>query len=361
MSIITFKSLERNECIHGGIFSTNPDIVKLDFSSSINPLGIPKKTLNILSRKLKDLCSTYPDPECRLLKESLVNHLDADIQKEWILCGNGATEIIHIFSKVFSKELCLIPVPSFCEYELSSRIYGSPIEFVKLNDLRLDIDNILESSRKCSTVFLCNPNNPTGILESEAIEKIINRLDSSKIIFLDESFIELTDRPDSYSMVKKLLEYDNLIILRSLTKAYGLAGLRIGYCLANPRIIDLLSHYLVSWNVNGLAQLSALTALSDTEFIKNSREFIRKEREYMINTIWKRCKYAFPLASDVNFFLINLTKITSTNLYQRLLNKQGILVRDCSNFRGMDSNYIRVAVRSRRENSELLKALEMFC
>lgn len=353
--------MQDHVCVHGGKYSVDPNLVKIDFSSSINPFGVSDNVLHKLRLVLKEAVSIYPDPDCKLLKQNLIDFLDIDIDENWLFCGNGATEIIHIFARAFSKMKSLIPIPTFCEYEIAAKRNLCPVKFVQSHNLRFDADDILEYSKGCSIIFLCNPNNPTGLLQSDVIEKIIDQVDSSKLIILDESFIELISYNHHNSMIKKLSNFDNLVILRSMTKTYGLAGLRIGYCIANPKIITKMSQYLISWNVNGLAQLSAIYALKDNEYIKKTVQYISNEKSYFINSINSRCKSAIGYGSDSNFFLIELCGKNSSTISHELLTNYGILVRDCSSFRGMNDRFIRVAVKLRTENSKLINAMEQIC
>jgi threonine-phosphate decarboxylase len=215
-------------CSHGGVYSVNPRLVQLDCSSSINPLGTPRKAIAAIKMNANSLARNYPDPECRELKKSLSRYLGID--PEWISVGNGAIEVIYWFVQaVFVKGRVVIPAPTFCEYELASQKAGAEVTFVPLLNLELDADQVIEKARGADAIFLCNPNNPTGILATKQIMKIIENVDSSTRILLDECFIELADNPNANTMIEQISEFDNLVILRSLTKSFGLAGLRVGY------------------------------------------------------------------------------------------------------------------------------------
>jgi threonine-phosphate decarboxylase len=344
-------------CSHGGVYSVNPRLVRVDCSSSINPLGTPRKAVAAIQKNAGSLASMYPDPECRELKKSLARYLRVD--PEWISVGNGAMEIIYWFAQAFAKSLVVIPAPTFCEYELASHKAGAQVIFVPLHDFKLDSDQIIENARGAGAVFLCNPNNPTGMLANREIRKIIENVDSSTKILLDECFIELTDDPDASSMIGRIEEFDNLVILRSLTKSFGLAGLRVGYSVCNPALADKLSTSKIPWNVNGLAQAAGVAALADKKHLPRSRAIVKKEHKFLHDNISKLKSFR-PLRSDANYFLVRLHGRNSTQFRDALLKKTGVLVRDCSTFTGMDSQYIRVAVKAHRENLQLLKALEAF-
>jgi threonine-phosphate decarboxylase len=344
-------------CSHGGIYSVNSRLVRVDCSSSINPLGTPRKAIVAIQKNAKALAPMYPDPECRELKKSLSRHLHID--PEWISVGNGAMEIIYWFAQAFAKSRVVIPAPTFCEYELASRKAGAEVTFVPLHNFELDADEIIEKAKDADAVFLCNPNNPTGMLTTKQVRKIIENVNNSTKILLDECFIELVDEPDANSMIGRIEEFDNLVILRSLTKSFGLAGLRVGYSVCSPSLVDRLSANRIPWNVNGIAQAAGVAALGDRRHLARARAVIRKERKFLHDSIAKLRSFN-PLGSDANYFLVDLKDRDSTQFRDGLLKKTGVLVRDCSTFTGMGSQYIRAAVKSHKENLRLVKALEGF-
>lgn len=344
-------------CSHGGVYSVDPRLVKLDCSSSISPLGTPSRAITKIQKNAKSLAPMYPDPECRELKKGLSRYLRVD--PDWISVGNGAVEIIYWFARAFAKSLVVIPAPTFCEYELASRKASADVVFVPLHNFELDAGEIIEKSRGTGAIFLCNPNNPTGTLATGEIRKIIESVDSSTKIMLDECFIELVDDPGSNSMIGMTERFDNLVILRSLTKSFGLAGLRVGYSVCNPTLTVRLSANKVPWNVNGLAQAAGVAALSDKKHLSRARAVVKKERKFLHDRIAKLKSFK-PSRSDANYFLVDLQGRNSTKFRDELLKKTGVLVRDCSSFTGMDSGHIRVAVKSHKENLQLVKALEGF-
>lgn len=353
------RSKTMGACSHGGIYSVNPRLVRLDYSSSINPLGTPKKAIAAVKMSANSLVQTYPDPECRELKKSLSRYLGID--SEWFTLGNGAIEIIYWFAHTTTsvRGRVVIPTPTFCEYEVASQKVGAEVTLVPLNNFDLDTDKIIEKARGADAVFLCNPNNPTGMLATKQIMKIIENIDSSTKILLDECFIELADNPEANTMIDQISEFDNLVILRSLTKSFGLAGLRVGYCVCNPTLAKKLSTNKIPWNVNSLAQVAGVAALRERRCLSKARALIKKERRFLHDNIEKLESF-HPIRSDSNFFLVHLQGRNSTQFRDRLLKKSGVLVRDCSTFTGMGAQYIRIAIKKHSENILLLKALEAF-
>src|ERR687885_1306929 len=348
-------------CFHGGIYSVNPKLVKVDFSSNVNPLGISNRVLASLTRHLSSVSSSYPDPGCIELKKKILNYLDSELSLECICVGNGATEIIHDFARSFVRKKALIPAPTFCEYEIASNRLGADITLVPLKNMRLDPDSLIEKSKKHDAIFLCNPNNPTGLIGTSEIKKVIERLNDSTKVLIDESFIELVhERNKAYSFIDKVNEFDNLVVLRSFTKSFALAGLRIGYCVSNPKLAKQITANRIFWNVNGVAQLAAIVALNDAKYIAKARTLVKKESRFMRSYIEEGLQNFVAYRSDVNYFLIRLNGEYSTMLRDLMLARRGVLVRDCSTFNGMGNRYIRVAVKTHGQNLLLLNALQSF-
>lgn len=344
-------------CTHGGMYSVDHKLVKVDCSSSVNPLGTPPGALKAIVKHAKELSSRYPDPECTELRKSLGRYLEID--SSWIVAGNGAVEIIYWFAQAFARKTVVIPAPTFCEYELASQMAGATVRFVPMRQFKLDSDSIISEARGADALYLCNPNNPTGLLATREIERIITNLDKRTMVLLDECFIELVDRTDKNSLVTKLEEFENLIILRSLTKSFGLAGLRVGYACCKPSSIEKLKMHRIPWNVNGLAQAAGIAALSDSRYLAHTKKTISRERKFLIDRL-SRTKSLVPRHSDANYFMLNLNNRDSTTFRDELLRKTGVLVRDCSTFTGMDRHHVRIAVKTRAENLRLVKSLEGF-
>lgn len=356
------KLTSLDSCSHGGIYSTKNYLkVKIDFSSNVNPLGISRQVLKEIRKNIKQISHIYPDSKCNLLKKNIADYTEHGIDKDWISVGNGATELIHNFARAVSLKNSIIIYPTFCEYELASKRCGMKIDYIPLSKkLQIQANLVIEKSKinPNSLIFICNPNNPTGQVNTDMIKKILSCIDSSRtILLLDESFIEFLNDIGRKSLISKIKEYKNLAILRSMTKSYGLAGLRLGYLIAHPHLIQKLKSFQIPWSVNGIAQIAGIAALKDQLHISRAKKIIQKERNYMYKTLNKKESYIHALRSDVNFFLIKLKNINSIAYQKTLLNIHGILVRDCSSFTGMSTDFIRVAVRTHRDNVTLLKAI----
>jgi len=345
-----------NPVSHGGIYSiSNPRSDILDFSSNVNPLGPSPNILKSIKNNLNSI-SIYPDSNSLNLKKNIQKYTKIPISQ--IVIGNGATEIIYNFCKAFfsSKTSVLIPVPTFGEYEASAKLAGAKIVFFKTMDLKNNIDDFIFKLPKNGCTFLCNPNNPTGTLlcKKEMKKIILAAKKKNSLVFLDECFIELVPDHDE-SIISWIKNYDNLFILRSFTKSYGLAGIRIGYGLGPKNLISILNQIKIPWNVSGLAQQAASSAISTPSYLKKTRKLIKIESNFLKEKISKLKNFEL-YDSAANFILIK-SKFKSATIQKKLL-KNKILIRDCSSFRGLDNFHIRISVKTRKENLKLIKELE---
>ena len=223
-------------------------------------------------------------------------------------------------------------------------------------NLESNLDNFIKKIPKNGCVFVCNPNNPTGkLLSKRNLLKIIQAAKKkSSLAFVDESFIELVSESNQ-SIIKYVKKFSNLFILRSMTKSFGLAGIRVGYGIGSKQIISILNNLKIPWNVSGLAQYAARAALCSISYLNKAKKIIENESKYLRNSISKIDGFECHDAA-ANFILIK-TKQKSKTIQKKLLKKK-ILIRDCSSFRGLNNNYIRIAVKTRKENKKLVKALE---
>ncbi|MBI4688884.1 MAG: threonine-phosphate decarboxylase [Nitrospirae bacterium] len=349
----------------------------IDFSASINPLGIPKIIRNEIGSYSRYLAN-YPDPDAKKLRHKIAGYYG--IKPDTILCGNGSTELIYLIPRVLKPKKVLIPVPTFSEYErackTSNGLRVTSYELKKANDFGLDPDKFISAMKRFSSdsklktqnsklIFLCNPNNPTGrLLKRNDVLQIAGAAKKLKCyLVVDEAFIDFC--PED-SVINEVKNNPYLIVLRSMTKFYALSGLRIGYGVFPEHLIPVIKEYKEPWTVNSLAQWTGLIAIGETGYRDKTIGLIKKEKQFLENNFKKIGIKFYP--SDVNFYLLKiippnppLTKggrgDFKTNMIVQRLNKKGILVRDCSNFKGLDNTFIRVAVRSHRENTILLKEL----
>ena len=344
-----------NPVSHGGRYSVDnrdPEIV--DFSSNISPAGMPASIKSILKKRL-DQMAYYPDLHSSDLKSGLKKY--TGLPESNLIVGNGAIEIIYNFCNAFlSKKQILIPVPTFGEYEAATKLADCKIIYFKTMNLAENLDSFISQIPTNGCVFICNPNNPTGtILSKKQLTKIVSTAKhKSCFVFIDECFIELVPQSNQ-SMLNLVKKYDNLFVLRSLTKSFGLAGIRIGYAGASKQIIDVLQKMKIPWSVNALAQEAGIIAIKNKSHLTKSKSIIKKESSFLKNKI-ANIKGFECHSSSTNFILIK-TKKDSTKLQNKLL-KHKILVRDCKNFRGLNNHYIRIAIKPHKDNLKLVRALE---
>ena len=340
------------KAIHGG------DLWKyypvLDFSSNTNPLGPSKKAIKSLKENLWRI-SHYPDDSCGELKNLLSKH--AGVDENNIILGNGSTEIIKSFIEAFVQagDQVVLLSPTYSEYEYQILLRGGKITFVTPGkEVYYNVKDViarLESNPKA--LILCDPNNPTGQkLKKRDLRRILEfAFEKEILVLLDEAYIDFSFETG----FDEILKFNNLLVSRSLTKFYTLPGLRLGYGISNFNMIKFLEELRIPWNVNSLAQIAGIESLTDDDFAKSSMRFLIKERKYLLNNIKK--VGLRTVKSDTNFFLINLEgKISSVDLKNKLLDKN-ILIRDCSSFRVLGLDYIRVAVKLREDNLILINEL----
>jgi threonine-phosphate decarboxylase len=341
---------------HGGknsIKNLDPNVI--DFSVNITPIGIPSSVTTILKKNLNNI-QNYPDFHSTELISSLKKY--TGLPKSNLIVGNGAIEIIYNFSFAFlsKKTKVLIPIPTFQEYEAVAKLNDCKISYFKTMNLSKNMDSFISQIPQNGCVFLCNPNNPTGkLLSKEQLNLIIQKAKKlSSIVFVDECFIELVPESNE-SIISYVKKYDNLFVLRSLTKSFGLAGIRIGYAAASKQLIEILQKIKIPWSVNLLAQNAAKIAIKNNSHLTKSKLVIKKELIYLKNKISQLDGFECN-DSSTNFILIK-TKYDSTKLQQKLL-KHKILIRDCKNFRGLDNHYFRIAIKSHKNNVKLVNILE---
>jgi threonine-phosphate decarboxylase len=270
---------------------------------------------------------------------------------------------MYLFAETFLREgdKTVMPAPTFGEYESAVRKTGEAVTFVKLGaDFNIDVAAFKQAMKGAKLVFLCNPNNPTSMLipQKTLTDLVETALAQDTLVFLDEDFLEFVDNEQELSMISRIGKYPNLFILRSFTKIYGLTGLRVGYGIANPDIINALLCAKIPWNVNCLAQAAASAALHDEAHLAVTRALIKEEKARLLGEL-SAFKSFKIFSADANFFFIDVRKTgqTAAEIKSKLLS-QGILIRDCTSFQGLDQFFIRVAVKTRAENELLIAALK---
>ena len=279
------------------------------------------------------------------------------VDKNDVICGNGAAELIYQFAAALKPRRALLPVPSFADYESALLAAGCEPTFYSLrreNGILLRSDILTAIGSETDLVILCSPNNPTGrSVDRGLLLKILDRCrETGTWLFLDECFYELTDEDKALSLVDYLQGGDRVFLLRAFTKAWGMAGLRLGYGLCKSRaMLESMSSLCQPWNVSTVAQAAGLAALDIPEWPRKAREQFRTERPWMHEQLTALGFTVLP--GDANFLFFSGV----SGLYEKLREK-GVLIRDCANYRGLRPGDYRIAVRTHRENELLVEAIE---
>jgi len=328
----------------------------LDFSANINPwansLGIEK----IVRANLKEIYH-YPDPQCTELIKQISQYLG--VGRGNILAGNGSTELMYLAARALLPRRALIFAPTFFEYERAIKACGGEPKFLFLKESQgfsINIQKIIRAIKDVEAVFICNPNNPTGtFFPEEELLELVKITEERKIyLILDESYLDF--KHSGESLVREAQKANYLLVLRSFTKFFALAGLRLGYGVGGGHLIEKLVGLKEPWTVNCLAQAVGAYLLRHEENIKKIREAVRKETEFLFGEL-SQIGGLKPYPPEANFILVRIETELSSLKLQEDLAKKGILIRDCSNFTGLNDKFFRVAVRKREENLKLIDNL----
>ena len=359
----------------------------LDYSSNINPYGIPESLKKRITENLEVL-ERYPDPDYVELRQKLANLNKVNLSD--IILGNGATEIIFLFMKVINPKKILIVSPTFGEYERAVKSTEIPGDIVSLScsddnknienkkieieyfelkesdDFKLNIENLKnELENKYDLLIICNPNNPTGkflkLAQTEEILKECNKYDTK--LFIDEAFIEFLSDGMKESIINTEENKKNLFVTRAFTKFFAIPGLRLGYGMYFDKELEQkISEKKEPWSVNNIAEMAGLTVLDDTEYIGKTLKWITEEKIYMYEKL-NEISGIKVYETEVNFITGKIDeKLFSEGLNVKVLREkmleQGILIRDASNFNFLDERFFRLAIKDRASNERVIEAMK---
>ena len=324
----------------------------LDFSVSVNPLGPPQTVLKVLRQDLHAV-ARYPDPECQKLTAQL-EALHA-VEPNQIVVGNGSNELIYAIARACRPKRVAIAEPTYTEYLRASLLVGAEVDHWLAEGDTFELQPF--NAEEADLVWLCNPNNPTGQLWAAQDLASWIKSQASSLFVVDEAFLPFLRYEAERSLIPATGALTNLIVLRSLTKVFGLPGLRLGYAVSNAALAERIRAQLVPWSVNALAQIAGLAALRDRDFMRETHAWLETERLFLRNLDPLRNLEVMP--SHSNFILLRLRGVTSGWLRQKL-QSNGIEIRDASNFVGLDSRFVRVAVRTASDNVILLDQIWSF-
>ena len=338
---------------HGGDLYSAP--VTIDFSANINPFGTPQAVKDAVAQSA-DWLLHYPDPYCRELVQAIGAF--ESVPEGYILCGNGAAELIFSYCTALQPKRAMVLSPCFSEYETALHTVSCAVDHYLLSEekqfaLTEDFLSVL-SAWDGDLLMICNPNNPTGqVIPRNLLEQIAEICREKAVrLFVDECFLDLTDGGEALSLKEKLASMPHVLLLKAFTKSYGMAGLRLGYCLsADAQLLQKMGRGVQPWNVSIPAQKAGVAALQQREFVEKAKELIRKEREVLLSGLQKLGRKTIPTYTNYILFY------SERELKQPLMEK-GILIRSCANYPGLREGWYRIAVKLPEQNQILLDALE---
>ncbi len=343
---------------HGGnlawaaaIASCSADRI-LDFSASINPLGPSPGVITAIGQHLSKI-DQYPIPGYQELCQALAQHHHID--RDWILPGNGAAELLTWAGRELANQTqTILLTPAFNDYARALTAFGAHIDrypFIDAQGQLQDLEQVLAKAPATAGLLINNPHNPTGQLFDKQL--LMSCLKKFALVVVDESFIDFV--PPEQSLVDVVTKYPNLIIIRSLTKFYSLPGLRVGYCISHPDRLRQWQAWRDPWPVNHLAEVAAIAALADQDFVDRTWQWYNIAQPEMFTSL-QAISGLQVYPSAANFFLLRANRPVP-DLQRQLLQKFQILIRDCLSFPELGANYGRVAVKSIADNQKLLLAL----
>ena len=339
--------------VHGGdIYSLD---CRLDFSANTNPMGMPEAVARAACESIAS-AEHYPDTRCRKLRRALALH--HRVPEDRMIFGNGAAELIYGLIFALKPKKSLLAVPSFAEYEEALQMCGCGIEYYELkeeNTFALQEDYLAHITEEIDLIFLCNPNNPTGVMiEPQLLSRIADRCHEKHVtMILDECFLELTGQAHLRSMIRRLEDTPELFILRAFTKSFAMAGLRLGYGMcSDTELLASVKRYIQPWSVSVPAQEAGLAAVTECDgYLEESRALIERERMFLMSDMRRLGLHVFPGEANYLFF-------KGPEGLAEKCRAQGILIRDCGNYVTLRPGYYRVAVRTHEENEELIRTLK---
>ena len=351
------SDLEKIEEIYG---IKKEDITS--FSANVNPLGISPKMREALIRHI-DIITSYPDREYTALRTRIGKYAGASAQN--ILVGNGSTELISLFIQMEHPKKALILGPTYSEYEREISLGGGTSLYYPLreeNEFVLDVEDFKRHLNEgLDLLVICNPNNPTSTsITQKNMRKILDECKRHDIfVIVDETYVEFAPDMGSVDCVPLTRYYNNLVILRGVSKFFAAPGLRLGYAITgNMDLLKYIGSHKDPWTINSLAALAGEIMFTDTDYIHRTRELISSEREriYQELSSWDSLKVYRPTA---NFILARIEKedVTADDLFEHAIQK-GLMIRNCSTFPFLDNRYFRFCFMLPEQNTALLKCLK---
>ena len=344
------------ELVHGGDWAgyrAEFGCDALDFSANVSPLGLPAGVAAAITNALPT-ADRYPDPLCRQLRAALAGA--EGVPADWILCGNGAADLIFRLALAVRPRRALLPAPTFAEYEAALQTVGCAVQRVFLweeNEFAVTEKFMDAVTPETDIVFLCQPNNPTGQVTPPAlVERLVRRCaECGAVLVVDECFLDFLPDRDAWTAKQLLRDAPQLIILKAFTKLYAMAGVRLGYALCgDATLLEKMRGAGQPWAVSSLAQAAGLAALQETAYAGAVRALIAEQRPRMAAGL--RALGLRVMDGQANYLLFRATPDFGEKLRRR-----GAVVRSCANYPGLDAAWYRTAVRTAEENTRLLQIM----
>lgn len=344
------------ELVHGGDWAgyrAEFGCDALDFSANVSPLGLPAGVAAAITNALPT-ADRYPDPLCRELRAALAGA--EGVPADWILCGNGAADLIFRLALAVRPRRALLPAPTFAEYEAALQTVGCAVQRVFLreeNEFAVTEEFIDAVTPETDIVFLCQPNNPTGQVTPPAlVERLVRRCaECGAVLVVDECFLDFLPDRDAWTAKQLLRDAPQLVILKAFTKLYAMAGVRLGYALCgDATLLEKMRGAGQPWAVSSLAQAAGLAALQETAYAGAVRALIAEQRPRMAAGL--RALGLRVMDGQANYLLFRATPD-----FGKKLRRRGAVVRSCANYPGLDAAWYRTAVRTAEENTRLLQIM----
>ncbi|QUI21947.1 aminotransferase class I/II-fold pyridoxal phosphate-dependent enzyme [Vallitalea pronyensis] len=334
----------------------------VNYSANVNPIGLSPTLVKALAQNVS-VIESYPDRDYTNLRQHLSDYTGTHM--EHVIVGNGSTELIALFIQSVKPKKALIIGPTYSEYEREITLNDGTVDYFALNEahgFRLDIDGLKEAlSEHVDILIICNPNNPTSTtIPTSLMEKIVAMCHEKAIdVMIDETYIEFTEDMSLYSSSSLIDTYDNLFIIRGVSKFFAAPGLRLGYGLCgNTRLLSHMNHVKFPWTINSLASYAGEVMFTDKAYMKQTKELIIEERKrlYDIMSKWKSVHAYEPTA---NFMLVKLLRddIDARDVFEYLIARH-MMIRNASSFKFLDERYFRFCFMKPADNDRLIEALK---
>lgn len=362
-----FMSTQKAPAFHGSdleaisAYYNIPQESIVGFGANVNPLGLSDYVRRTLCENI-DVITRYPDRNYVSLRKVIADYCNVD--SEYVVTGNGSTELISLLISQRNAKHALVIGPTYSEYERELSLTGGKMSFYNLkeeNDFEFDFEDFKKNLKSdVDFLILCNPNNPTSsVIKKESLETLIQECQSRNIfVMIDETYVEFAPCVEEITATSLVKKYSNFMILRGVSKFFAAPGIRLGYGItSNKNFLLTLKKHQNPWSLNSLGALAGELMLTDTYYIKKTRELILSERDKMCRQLetFKYAKYYKPYG---NFILVKILndKLTSQKVFEHCI-KQGLMIRDCASFENLEGEYIRFCMMSPKDNKRLMTCL----